>query len=169
MRFSPMTEDELARAPLLEPGVYPFEVIAASEELSKAGNEMIRVKLAVFGPNGQQTHVYDYLMEKMAFKLRHFCEATGLLQKYEAGTLSEVDCEGKGGYVKIKIDPANGSYSAKNSVQDYVKPEVPLTKPAATSGAGVAGVPRKLKPEEFNAKHGIDTKAVMDDDLDIPF
>ncbi len=169
MKFTPMTEAEIVSASLLEAGEYPFEVLAASEEISKAGNEMIRVKLAVFGPNGQQAHVYDYLMEKMAFKLRRFCETTGLLAKYEAGTLGELDCEGKKGTVKIAIESANGKYNAKNVVKDYLKPEVPLTKPAATSGAGVAGVPRKLKPEEFNAKHGIDTKAVMDDDLDIPF
>ena len=165
MKFTPMTEDELARASLLEAGEYPFEVLAASEEISKAGNEMIRVKLAVFGPNGQQAHVYDYLMEKLMFKLRHFCETTGLLAKYEAGTLGELDCEGKGGYVKIKIDPANGSYSAKNSVQDYVKP---AAAPAASPTAPL-DLPRKMQPEEFNAKYGIDTKAVMDDDLDIPF
>lgn len=161
MRFSPMSEDELARASLLEPGVYPFEVISASEELSKAGNEMIRVKLNVFGPNDQQAHIFDYLMHhnpKVAYKMRHFCEATGLLQKYEAGTLSEADCEGKTGFVKIKIDPANGQYSAKNAVVDYVKPDA---APAAPE------VPRKLTPEEFNAKHGVDAGAKFDDD--IPF
>lgn len=166
MKFSPMTEDELARASLLEPGVYPFEVIAASEELSKAGNEMIKVKINVFGPDGQQAHIFDYLMEKLQYKLRHFCEATGLLQKYEAGTLSEVDCEGKSGWVKIKVEPANGQYQAKNSVQDYVKPaDAPAASPTAP-----LDLPRKLKPEEFNTKHGIDTAAKLDDPLgDIPF
>jgi len=157
MRFSPMTEADLDRASLLEPGVYPFEVIAANEEISKAGNEMIKMKINVVGPNGQQAHIYDYLMEKLAFKLRHFCEATGLLAKYEAGTLSELDCEGKAGFVKIKIDAANGSYSAKNSVQDYVKPDA---APAPTPD-----IPRKLKPEEFNAKHGLDASQAFDDDL----
>jgi len=163
MKFSPMTEDELARASLLEPGVYPFEVIAASEELSKAGNEMIKVKINVFGPDNQQAHIFDYLMEKLQYKLRHFCEATGLLQKYEAGTLSEVDCEGKSGWVKIKVEPANGQYQAKNSVQDYVKP---ADAPAASTTAPL-DLPRKLKPEEFNAKHGIDSGVKLDDD--IPF
>src|SRR5574343_548988 len=141
MKFKPMTEDEIVSATLLEAGEYPFEVLAASEEISKAGNEMIRIKLAVFGPDSKQAHVYDYLMEKMAFKLRHFCETTGLLARYEAGTLSELDCEGKTGMVKLSIEAGNGTYNAKNVVKDYVKPEVPLTKPAATSGAGVAGVP----------------------------
>lgn len=157
MRFSPMSEDELASASLLEPGVYPFEVIAANEEISKAGNEMIKIKINVFGSDGKQAHVFDYLMEKLQFKLRHFCETTGLLAKYEAGTLSELDCEGKAGFVKIKIDPANGSYSAKNSVQDYVKP----------AAASAPDVPRKLTPAEFATKHELDEKAKFDDD--IPF
>ena len=157
MKFKPMTEDEIVSATLLEAGEYPFEVLAASEEISKAGNEMIRIQLAVFGPDSKQAHVYDYLMEKMAFKLRHFCETTGLLAKYEAGTLSELDCEGKAGFVKIKIDPANGSYSAKNSVQDYVKP----------AAASAPDVPRKLTPAEFATKHELDEKSKFDDD--IPF
>ena len=117
MKFTPMTEAEIVSASLLEAGEYPFEVLAASEEISKAGNEMIRVKLAVFGPNGQQAHVYDYLMEKMAFKLRHFCETTGLIAKYEAGTLGELDCAGKTGRVKLAVEPANGKYDAKNVVK----------------------------------------------------
>lgn len=150
-----MTEADLSKPTLLEEGVYPFEVLGASEEISKAGNEMIKIKINVRGEKGQSAHIYDYLMEKMAFKLRHFCEATGLLAKYEAGTLSELDCEGKQGWVKIKIEPANGKYDAKNSVADYVKP----------MSAPTAEIPRKLTPEEFNQKHGIDTSIPLDDDI----
>ena len=138
MKFTPMTEAEIVSASLLEAGEYPFEVLAASEEISKAGNEMIRVKLAVFGPNGQQAHVYDYLMEKMAFKLRHFCETTGLIAKYEAGTLGELDCAGKTGRVKLAVEPANGKYDAKNVVKDYVKP-APV--PNAAQAAPQNGIP----------------------------
>lgn len=167
MKFNPMSEDELARAELLEPGIYPFEVLGASEEISKAGNEMIKVKINVFGLDGRQVHIYDYLMEKLAFKLRHFCEATGLLEKYEAGTLSELDCELKTGFVKIKIDPANGSYLAKNSVQDYVKPDKTAALFQDRKGLD-ADIPQKLAPEEFAAKHGVDLKATLDDS-DIPF
>lgn len=157
MKFNPMSEDELNRASLLEEGVYPFEVIAASDEISKAGNEMIKLKLAVFGPNDQQAHIYDYLMEKIAFKLRHFCEVTGLLAKYEAGSLSELDCEGKSGFVKIKVEPANGGYSAKNSVADYIKPAASSTAPME--------FPRQLTPAESDKKHGLDSKALLDDDI----
>jgi hypothetical protein len=153
-----MSEEELAQSSLLEPGVYPFEVLAASEELSKAGNEMIAIKLTVFGNNGEKIHVFDYLLEKVAFKLRHFCEATGLLTKYENGTLSELDCEAKTGFVKLAIEPGNGGYSPKNTVKDYVVKE---------KTASAQDMPRKLTPEEFNKKHGIDPTKTFDDD--IPF
>lgn len=150
-----MTEADLSRPTLLEAGVYPFEVIGASEEISKAGNEMIKIKINVRGDKGQSAHIYDYLMEKMAFKLRHFCEATGLLVKYEAGTLSQLDCEGKKGWVRIKVEPAKGNYDAKNSVEDYIKP---IHAPASD-------VQRKLTPEEFNKKHGLNSDNTFDDDI----
>lgn len=162
MKFNPMSEEELAKSSLLEPGVYPFEVLAASEELSKAGNEMIKLKLNVFGNSGEQVHVFDYLLEKLAFKLRHFAEATGLLDKYESGTLSELDCENKTGFVKIAMEPGNGGYGPKNTVKDYV---VKDTKTAPL----FEEPPRKLTPEEFNKKNGIDPSKPFDDGLDIPF
>lgn len=167
-----MTQEEIARASLLEPGVYGFEVIGALDKVSKAGNEMIELKLNVFG-NEKEAHVYDYLMEKMAFKLRHFAECTGLLAEYESGTLDAYRCNNKVGYCKLAVDPGNGDFLPKNVVKDYVKPETPLPKlapqVAPASAAGAPEMPRKLTPEEFNAKHGLDPKAVLDDDLDIPF
>lgn len=166
MKFTPMTKEEIELANLLAPGVYPFEILIATDEISKTGNEMIKLKLNVFGED-REAHVFDYLLEKMAFKLRHFAEATDMLADYEAGDLDALRCIGKLGYCKLAIDQGNGEFPAKNVVKDYLKHEVPLTKPAATSGAGVAGVPRKLKPEEFNAKHGLDGKAAFDDD--VPF
>jgi len=165
-----MSEDELARSSsLLEEGVYPFEVISASETISKTGNEMIKIKLNVFGQNGQQAHVLDYLLEKLAFKLRHFCEVTGLLPKYDNGSLSELDCEGKQGWLKLKVEPATGGYSAKNSVADYVNPPTAAAPVAAPVAEKVTpDVPRTLTPAEFNAKHGMNPKAVLDD-FDILF
>jgi hypothetical protein len=125
-----MTEDELIRASLLEPGVYPFEVMTAVDKISKTGNEMIELKLNVFGDN-QEAHVFDYLLEKMAFKLRHFAEATGLIADYEVGSLDALACLNKMAYAKIGVDKGNGSFPPKNVVLDYVKAEVagaPTTK-----------------------------------------
>lgn len=165
MKFTPMSEDEIARSALFEPGQYPFEVLAASDEISKSGNEMIKLKLAVYGNDGNQIHVYDYLLEKLQFKLRHFAEAAGLLADYERGALESFSCDGKQGYLKLGIDKGGNGYPPKNTVLDYIKPEkAPSISPVKMAGPDV---PRKLKPEEFAAKHGIDTGAKLDDD--IPF
>jgi hypothetical protein len=77
----------------------------------------------------------------------------------EAGTLSELDCEGKSGFVKLRVEPANSGYPAKNSVADYVKPAASSTAPME--------FPRQLTPSESDKKHGLDEKAKFDDD--IPF
>ena len=120
MKFDPKTEDELARESLLPDGIYPFEVLLAADEFSKAGNEMIKLKLNVFGPDGEQVHVFDHLLEKLAYKLRHFAETTGLLADYERGELTAFSCIGKTGYAKIVIDPAKNGYASKNAVKDYI-------------------------------------------------
>jgi hypothetical protein len=122
-----MTEDELIQSSLLPVGVYPFDVMTAEDKISKTGNEMIELKLNVFGEN-QEAHVFDYLLEKMAFKLRHFAEATGLIGEYERGELEALSCLNKSGYAKIGIDKGNGNFPPKNTVVDYLKPETPVTK-----------------------------------------
>jgi hypothetical protein len=165
MKFIPMTDEELARSSLLEAGVYPFEVLTAEDTVSKAGNEMIKIKLVVYGNDGQQAHVYDYLMahsEKVMFKLRHFCEMAGLIAAYEAGTLDALQCFGKQGYVKIAIRNGDAQFGPKNEVKDYV---VKADKAPSTPALAL-DLPRKLTPDEFNQKHGIGGEKFDDD---IPF
>jgi len=122
MRFTPKTEKELAEEGLLKPENYEFEVLEASDETSKSGNPMIKLKLNVFGKDGQTHHIFDYLLEAMAFKLRHFCDGAGILPKYEAGEVTAFDCKGKSGIVLISIQKdKDGVYPDKNVVKDYHK------------------------------------------------
>ena len=164
MRFTPMTEDELILSSLLPAGIYPFEVMMAADKISKTGNEMIELKLNVFGEN-QEAHVFDYMLEKMAFKLRHFAEATGLISEYERGELEALSCLNKTGYAKIGIDKGNGNFPPKNTVVDYLKPETPVTK------NGLLEVLRpevsKLAPSSPASKPAPTNDKPFDDD--IPF
>lgn len=160
MKFTPKSEDELAREALLPAGVYPFEVLSATDALSKSGNEMVKLKLGVFGPNGEQAHVYDYLLEKMAFKLRHFAEATGLLARYEQGELTAFACESQQGYAKIEIEEQAG-YAPRNVVKDYVK--APEAQPAAPSAGFADGARARPAPTAKTAE------AAGGFDDDIPF
>jgi hypothetical protein len=126
MRFTPKTEEEIQQDSLLPAGTYDFRVIAAEDKQSSAGNDMIVLTLAVYRPDGNGFYqVTDYLLEKLAFKLRHFCEETGLINRYESGALEASDLVDREGRVQIKIDPertdkATGKvYAPKNSVKDY--------------------------------------------------
>jgi hypothetical protein len=122
MQFPPKTRDEIEKertsfAPFPK-GWYDFEVMQAEDTTSKAGNDMIKLKLRVFGDTGGERHVYDYLLESLATKLFDFCEAVGLVDKYDAGTLTADDCLGRTARVKLDVEDKPG-YAAKNIVKDY--------------------------------------------------
>ena len=164
MRFVPKSSEEIALDSLLPEGVYPFEVLAAVDTLSKAGNEMLKLKLVVFG-DGDVTHVYDYLLEKLAYKLRHFAEATGLLTEYEAGELTADMCLNKEGYCKLAVERQEG-YEPRNTVKDYVV----QAKPAATdplTAVPATAAPRP-RPRPQPAPQPV-AAAGADFDDDIPF
>lgn len=126
MNFRPKTEEEIASELVMPAGTYDFEVVEAEEKLSKARNEMLVLTVKVFPPEGGFRLVTDYLMEKMAYKLRHFCAGTGLLDAYNGGSLNARMCEGRCGKLVLQVDPERRSedgtktYPPKNSVKDYV-------------------------------------------------
>lgn len=138
MKFAPKTETEVQEAGLQPAGDYDFEVAEASDEVSKKDNEMIKLKLRVYSDNGGYFTVFDYLLESIPYKLRHFAYATGVSPAYEAGTLLARDCDQRTGRCKIAIQPAKDGYPAKNIVRDYLPEEKqngaaapkPTTKPA---------------------------------------
>lgn len=120
MKFQPKTENEIASENLIEPGEYDFEVVAAFDKVSKtSGNDMIELKIKVFAD--REKVISDYLLEKMAYKLRHFAEATGLLEVYNSGDLIADDCVGKSGRLELGIQrDKTGAHPDKNTVKDYV-------------------------------------------------
>lgn len=175
MKFNPMSAEEIATAGLLTPGIYPFEFMDAMDTFSTAGNEMIKVKLRVFGPGGE-AHVYDYLMGegKSAYKLRHCCEVVGLLSDYEKGNLVAQQLLDRTGYVKLGVEDGKNGYLPQNKVKDYVKApaDQPQTQtqprpmsavPPLNPAPGKAATPASL------AAAGMTAGGKFDDDLDIPF
>lgn len=118
--IDPKSEKELQEANLAPAAEYDFDVLSAEDLYSKAGNPMIKVKIGLYVGDKVRNHVYDYLLAAMEAKLRHFCDTTGLLSRYESGQLEAADCVGRSGRAKIVIEPAKGSYAAKNVVRDYV-------------------------------------------------
>lgn len=103
-------------------GDYDFEVHDAADDRSKSGNDMVKLTLHVFNAEGNKRTVFDYLLqdEKAQWKVRHFCEAIGILAEYEAGDLDPFDMVGKQGQLKLRVKAAQGDYPANNAVQDYI-------------------------------------------------
>lgn len=159
MKFTPKSEKDLAEDGLWPVGEYGFEVLsdiklgekvyATCDRTSKVkpdgsgGNEMIQLVLKVYNSEGNHRVIIDYLLESIAYKLRHAADACGLLDKYESGVLSAEDFLGKSGTLKLKVGKPNGDYAAKNEVQDYV-----TGKRAEVGSAPVAGNPNGQSIED---------------------
>lgn len=121
MKFTPKTEKEINEANLLPAAFYDFTVSEAEEQVSKSQNEMIVLKLDVYGPEGSIKRITDYLAntDKGQFKIRHFCDSVGLMQDYDAGTLTAEICIQRSGKCKVSIQPEDDKYPAKNIIRDY--------------------------------------------------
>lgn len=120
MKFTPKTKEEVESSGLIPNKTEcDFEVMSAESAQSKAGNDMIKLKLTVWHDDKPHT-VFDYLMESVQFKLLHFCETAGLTKQYASGSLSAAECNGKQGRCVVKVEPAKDSYPAKNSIGDYI-------------------------------------------------
>lgn len=131
MQFKPKSEKEISEENLLPAGEYDFEVTAAVDTKSASGNEMIKLQLNVFDESGNPRVIFDYLLESMAFKLRHAADACGVIDKYESGQFVADDFMGKTGRLKLAIQKdKTGDYPDKNTVRDYIKREVAGVIPA---------------------------------------
>lgn len=135
MQFTPKTEKEITEAGLWPAGKYQFEVIpyvdfgnvqfSTQDSISKKTNkEMIILVLKIYNSEGAFKIVVDYLVEAMAYKLRHAAEALNLLDKYNTGNLHALDFVEKRGELELSIQKADDKYAAKNIVKDYVVSEV---------------------------------------------
>jgi len=136
MQFKSKTEQQIQEESLIPAGDYDFTVQEAADKKSKAGNDMIQLDMDIY-VGDKARPMKDWLMEQMAYKLRHFCYAVGIGAKYEAGTLSAQDCVGKSGKVRI-VQKQNRDYGLQNSVKDYVVS--PVREP------GMSTEPRPIRP-----------------------
>lgn len=158
MKFQPISADEANKASnkfaLWPRGTYDCEIVEASDEISKNGNEMIKLRVKVFSQDGGDSRtVFDYLLEAIPYKVRHAAEAFGLVAEYDNGTLSGFDFQGRTGQCILFIQKdKTGQFGDKNAVADYV--------PAKASAAPSA---HRIAPPQMGGSTG----ASLDDE--IPF
>lgn len=135
--------DKPREFPLIEPGVYRFQVNKASLRTSKNGNPMMAVEISVWD-DSRTYNIFDYLVNipSMTWKIRHFADSLNLGKEYDNDTLEPEMCVGLYGMADINIQPAKDGYAAKNIVVDYVLNEQGQVKSEV--------IPNATKPVEFN-------------------
>src|SRR5579859_8024183 len=122
MRTTPRSETEAvaaARNELLRAGWYDTEFREAVEKTSLRDNDMIEVDVAVSDPDGNERLLRDWLVDtpRGAAKLRHACEAAGVIERYEAGEIVASDFLGKRCRVRVVVDKKRG-YPDRNMIED---------------------------------------------------
>lgn len=139
LNYRSLTESDLIRLSVLQPGEYCFYVTGIAEEKSKGGKDkngndkkiydMLVVDLLIVNENGRERKLKDWILlvedeDTMGFKLRHFASTCGLIVKYENNTLEAKDFVGKQGTAKVGVQDyidQHGEKKKRNIVIDYVK------------------------------------------------
>jgi len=114
-------EEYLASLKPLDPGIYDFQVLKSSFKISeKTGNHMIELQLKVFGHDGKEYVLWDWLVatKGMAFKTKHFWESVGHPEMY-IGKAEVEDFENQMGKLETNIGKdQKGNLRAR--IKDYV-------------------------------------------------
>lgn len=132
MRHVPMTEQEInALKRKLAPGLVKFQVKTASDQISKSGNEMIKLVLECWDHTGLNGIVFDYLLSpaeasddnvksKRAWKLSSFCKSIGEEGYYKNEVINPNFFEGKSGECNIAIEAGKDGYDDTVRVSKYI-------------------------------------------------
>ncbi len=130
MKVDVKTNQELNESNLVPEGIYEFVVTKAEEKISQSGNEMIRLSLQIWDKAGKEHFVFCNLLNAMPHLLKHFCEATNLMDSYNSGILTHYNCENVSGHCKIIIEKGKIKcpsplefYPDKNVVKDFLNYE----------------------------------------------
>lgn len=141
MRFQPMDEKEISEANLWPVGEYDFQIFDASDEVSKAGNEMIKLTVDLFNEQGDRRRVFDYLIASSngMFKVLSFADAVGLRTEYDRGDLQTIDIAQRTGRCKVGIQKdKSGQYPDKNGIMNYIKADAGVVRANQTKSAPAA-------------------------------
>lgn len=124
MDFTPLNDQELRELNLYPEGRYRFRVMRTEQKRSKAGSDYFNLRMNI-NINGKDRTLFDMLFfeGKMMFKTKHFCEITGMLDKYEKGKLMPFECDGKEGWLDLTQRVNQQTGELQNSVKDYVTDE----------------------------------------------
>lgn len=149
MRFTPVSEEEAASANLLPKGDYDAVVKSCAEKTSKSQNPMFEVDLTVYGPDGKEKNVRDWIVciDSQQAKLQAFCKSAGQWDAYQNGELCGDTFIDASVRVKLGVEPG-GDFPPKNTVKAYLPKKLPVNPQKPLQGvspsqraAAIAGTP----------------------------
>ena len=129
MKIKPWSKDqmnEIEEKDLLPDGIYKFHVLRGNLGQSKAGNQMLTVKVEVFGEKMASHHIYDYVLPDhptMAWKLATFMASIGKQAEYDSGDVNVEGLTGASGMCKVGMQKAAGDWPAKNVIREWLPAE----------------------------------------------
>jgi hypothetical protein len=125
MRLTPQSEG------VWEDGIYDYEIKDASEETSRAGNDMIKLEVWIFNQAGNRKLLFEYLVasEKAVWKVREFAASSDLLTQYDTGTLMASEIVGRTGMCEVGTQ--RDDYGVKNVVRRWMMKDKPKASSAA--------------------------------------
>ena len=154
MQVTPKSEEV---QPLVLPaGEYDAFTRSAKDKVSKSDNEMIELVLSVWDGQGNETMVFDYLLDAMPLKLRHFCVAVGIEDAYNAGELTAELCQEHNVRVKLKIEESRGEWPRSNKIIDYLASDATVDRAAPAATAKPAQSPEPPPTQEQPAQEAVD-------------
>lgn len=126
--FTPRSDEDIAKNNLLAEGEYDFEVIAATEGVSRAsGQPMVTTTIQLFTSEGVRV-MKDYFVASQERKWKDFCLSVGMDAEYNAGRVEPATLAGRAGKLRLGVeegrDKGDGSgekWPPKNSVKGYVR------------------------------------------------
>jgi len=120
---------------LLEPGVYEMIVTEAEEKTSSKGNPMIALVLEPVDRPGARVRSWLVATPAALFKVKEFCDAAGLADRFNSGRLGEDDCRNVRVRAEISIEEGTGGFGDTNRIEHFLPPKQGIP----TSGGGAAG------------------------------
>ena len=122
MTFEYNPKEAKSEYAVLPNGEYECEIVGAVNTVSKAGNDMIKLVLCVYGNEGEQVRMYDYIVSPSTlWKLKSICRCCEI--EFD-GILDEQLLIGRRMRVLTKVDPERNvdgkTYSERNSIAKYV-------------------------------------------------
>jgi hypothetical protein len=141
MRFAPVSEEQAAG--VWPKGEYDALVTEAVEKTSKKDNPMIELTLTVYGPEGKEKSIRDWLVatDGGQAKIQRFCKSAGIWDLYQAGEISAESCKDANVVVKLGADDGDDEYPPRNNIRDYMPKSLApkgVTQKATGELAGVS-------------------------------